>query len=101
MTAPLHAITDAILRPLVDGREVPVLSDDELLQVCERAQHCAGEQALAHELLAVAQKLHAAGAVAARDQVVIVAAVVLEDVELNGALCRRMYAGKRAVRDVV
>ncbi len=96
----LSPLAEALLRPLLDGRAEPALTDDELMSLAERAQHLAGNQELAHELLAVARKLDAAGAGVARDQAIVVAAVVLEDVELNGALCRRLYAGKRSLDNV-
>jgi hypothetical protein len=96
----LHPLVDDVVRPM-NGRKEPRLTDEELLSVCEKAQHFAGNDAVAAELLAVAKKLHDAGASDARDQVVIVAAVVLEDMELNGALCRKLYAGKRVMADVM
>ena len=96
----LSPLSEGLLKPLVDGRKEPVLTDAELMSLAERAQHFAGNKELAAELLAVARKLDAAGATTARDQAVIVAAVVLEDMELNGALCRRLYAGKRDMAHV-
>lgn len=95
----LHPLVEDVLRPM-SGRADARLTDAELLAVCERAQQFAGNQDIATELVAVAKKLHEAGARDACDQVAIVAAVVLEDMELNGALCRKLYAGKRAMADV-
>jgi hypothetical protein len=100
MSAVLSPIAEALLLPLVDGRKELALRDEELMGLAEKAQQFAGNKELATELLAVAKKLHDAGAETARDQAVIVAAVVLEDMELNGALCRRLYKGKRAMGDV-
>jgi hypothetical protein len=96
----LSPLANDLLAPLVDGRQELKLSDAELLAICERAQQFAGNSDMANELLAVAKKLHDAGASDACDQVTIVAAVVLADMELNGALCRKLYAGKRAIADV-
>jgi hypothetical protein len=96
----LSAIGRDLLAPLVDGRAEQALTDGELMKIAERAQHQAGNLELAAELLAIAKKLHDANATIARDQTIIVAAVVLEDVELNGALCRRLYAGRRSMADV-
>ncbi|HEY4220424.1 MAG TPA: hypothetical protein VGO62_03760 [Myxococcota bacterium] len=97
----LSPITAALMAPLSDGRKELALLDHELLKLCESAQQHAGNQELAQELLAVAVKLHDGGAELARDQAIMVAAVVLEDRELNGALCRRLYAGRRDMSTVV
>src|SRR5687768_7015867 len=97
----LSPVAQKLMEPLADGRAQIELSDAELMSVVEMAQHHAGNQSLAEELVAIARRLHDSGAHVARDQTVIVAAVVLGDMELNGALCKRLYAKKRSIDSVM
>jgi hypothetical protein len=97
--AALHSAVSRVLDALVlDGDDLRI-PDDTLVELAAHIQPLHGDDVLTAELTALARRLSATpNTQYASEQIVALAAVLLGDVRLNGALCRWIY-GKRSSGD--